>query len=83
MMVTGNISEWTKCSYVTQDPNRNPMKIPKSLKESSVFKKYKPKVNVRMFMSAPPPPVLVTIKDEPAARYLDITPSIKKGHNSK
>ncbi|XP_073951356.1 poly-(ADP-ribose) polymerase [Choristoneura fumiferana] len=61
---TGNVSEWTKCSYVTQDPKRKAMKVPKEFKESSAFTKYKPKKGVRLFEAAPPPPVIVK-KEEP------------------
>ncbi|KAI8428807.1 hypothetical protein MSG28_007474 [Choristoneura fumiferana] len=59
-----NVSEWTKCSYVTQDPKRKAMKVPKEFKESSAFTKYKPKKGVRLFEAAPPPPVIVK-KEEP------------------
>ncbi|CAG9783197.1 unnamed protein product [Diatraea saccharalis] len=62
---TGNISEWTKCSFVTQNPKRKPMAVPKAFKKSSVFNKYKPKVDVRLFHSAPPPPVIVNLKQDP------------------
>ncbi|KAJ8732599.1 hypothetical protein PYW07_015198 [Mythimna separata] len=63
---TGNISEWTKCSYVTQNPKRKPMTVPKAYKEGSIFKKYKPKTDVRLF-EVEKLPLLVVVKDEATA----------------
>ncbi|XP_075970335.1 poly-(ADP-ribose) polymerase [Anticarsia gemmatalis] len=62
---TGNLSEWTKCSAVTQTPSRVPMKIPSSYKDGSIFKKFKPKTDVRLFEAAPRP-VMIVVKDEPS-----------------
>ncbi|KAL0840559.1 hypothetical protein ABMA28_015776 [Loxostege sticticalis] len=66
---TGNVSEWTKCTYVTQNPKRRQMVVPSQYMDT--FKKFKSKVDVREFMAAPPPPVLLTVKSEAG-------PSIKK-----
>ncbi|XP_037299289.1 poly [ADP-ribose] polymerase [Manduca sexta] len=66
---TGDISEWTKCSYTTQNPERKALKIPTEFKEMPVFRKFKPKTDVRLFHAAPRPNVIV--KDEP-------TTSVKK-----
>ncbi|XP_063839454.1 poly [ADP-ribose] polymerase [Ostrinia nubilalis] len=68
---TGSVSEWTKCTYTTQNPKRKPMIVPSAYKEGSIFNKYKPKVDVREFMAAPPPPVILTVKSEAG-------PSVKK-----
>lgn len=64
---TGNISEWTKCSYVTQNPKRKPMKIPSAYKDGSIFKKYKPKTDVRVFEAAPRPTQVIVKKEEPGS----------------
>ena len=32
---TGNISGWTKCSFLTKTPNKVPWKIPQELKDAS------------------------------------------------
>ncbi|CAK1553493.1 unnamed protein product [Leptosia nina] len=50
---TGNISEWTKCSYTTRNPKRKPMAVPSAYKDGSAFKRYKPKVAERLFENAP------------------------------
>lgn len=55
----GNLTEWTKCSYVTQNPKRTPMKVPKAFAGGSIFKKYKPKTDVRLFEAAIRPQVIV------------------------
>ncbi|KAJ0180031.1 hypothetical protein K1T71_004622 [Dendrolimus kikuchii] len=60
----GNLTAWTKCSYITQEPKRKPMIIPVYFKDDPVFKKYKPKTDVRLFQAAPPPVVIV--KAEPS-----------------
>ncbi|RVE52809.1 hypothetical protein evm_002466 [Chilo suppressalis] len=62
---TGNVTEWTKCCFVTQDPKRKPISVPNAFKKSSVFNKFKPKVDVRLFHSLPPPPVIVNLKQDP------------------
>lgn len=56
---SGNLTEWTKCSYVTQNPKRTPMKVPKAFAGGSIFKKYKPKTDVRLFEAAIRPQVIV------------------------
>ncbi|UJR16963.1 hypothetical protein I4U23_003861 [Adineta vaga] len=39
---TGNLTEWTKCSYSTQLPKRKPFEIPDHIKEKySIFENYK------------------------------------------
>lgn len=62
----GNISEWTKCSYVTQNPKRKPMIVPSAYQGGSIFKRYKPKTDVRLF-DAEPQPILVVVKNEATA----------------
>ncbi|XP_048485241.1 poly [ADP-ribose] polymerase [Plutella xylostella] len=64
---SGNVSEWTKCTHVTQEPKRKPMKVPKEFKKMPIFQKFKPKVGVRLFQAAPPPPPLLIIKKEEPA----------------
>ncbi|CAB3243872.1 unnamed protein product [Arctia plantaginis] len=61
----GNISEWTKCAYVTQEPKRIAMKVPKAFKEGSIFNKFKPKTGVRLFEAAPRPAMII-VKNEPS-----------------
>ncbi|KOB72904.1 Poly, partial [Operophtera brumata] len=46
-----------------EDPKRQPMTIPSVYKSMDAFRKFKPKVDVRLF-SAAPRPVMVFIKDE-------------------
>lgn len=41
------------------------MKVPDEFKKSSAFNKYKPKVGVRLFKSAPKPQFIVVKKEEP------------------
>ncbi|KAM3962867.1 poly-(ADP-ribose) polymerase [Aphomia sociella] len=62
---TGHISDWTKCSYTTQDPKRKPLNIPSAYKKNPAFDKFKSKVDVRVFRSAPPPSALINLKQEP------------------
>ncbi|CAB3982898.1 Poly [ADP-ribose] polymerase 1 [Paramuricea clavata] len=46
----GNITEWTKCTNVTKDPERTAWKISTDLKEDIDFlKKFKPKKGKRIF----------------------------------
>ncbi|CAF3786663.1 unnamed protein product [Rotaria sordida] len=41
---TGNITEWTKCMYSTQSPNRKPFEIPVDVKQQyNILPKYNPK----------------------------------------
>ncbi|XP_063361002.1 poly [ADP-ribose] polymerase [Cydia amplana] len=61
---TGDVSEWTKCSYVTKEPQRKPMKVPAAFKDGAPFKRLKPKKGVRLFENAPPPQIIVK-KEEP------------------
>ncbi|XP_041975989.1 poly [ADP-ribose] polymerase isoform X2 [Aricia agestis] len=61
---TGDISEWTKCRYVTKEPKRAVMKIPEAYKSKSAFLKFKSKVGVRVFEVEPPPTLLVVKKEE-------------------
>lgn len=66
IIIIGNVSEWTKCTYVTQNPKRRQMVVPSQYMDT--FKKFKSKVDVREFMAAPPPPVLLTVKSEAGPR---------------
>ncbi|XP_070152287.1 poly [ADP-ribose] polymerase [Polyergus mexicanus] len=51
---TGNVTEWTKCDYVTQDPKRKKCEIPSEMKKKFPIKSYKSKVKKRVFkMTAP------------------------------
>lgn len=61
---TGDISQWTKCTYVTQTPKRVAMVVPKAYAEGSIFKRYKPKTDVRVFESQPPPQLVFLKKEE-------------------
>ncbi|KAL6267071.1 hypothetical protein P5V15_000147 [Pogonomyrmex californicus] len=46
---TGNITEWSKCEYVTQDPKRKKCEIPSNMKKDFPIKSYKSKVKKRIF----------------------------------
>lgn len=46
---TGNVTEWAKCEYVTQDPKRKKCEIPSDMKEDFPIKSYKSKVKKRIF----------------------------------
>ncbi|CAG0883144.1 unnamed protein product [Darwinula stevensoni] len=47
----GNLTEWTKCTNITDNPKRKPFKIPPELAEEySLLKKYKGKVGKREFV---------------------------------
>ncbi|VVC90162.1 unnamed protein product [Leptidea sinapis] len=59
---TGNLTEWTKCMYTTRTPKRRPMIVPASYKDGSVFKKYKPKVDERVFENPPPATIIACRK---------------------
>ncbi|XP_028396308.1 poly [ADP-ribose] polymerase 1-like isoform X2 [Dendronephthya gigantea] len=65
---SGNITEWTKCTHVTKDPERTAWKISKDLKEESNFlKKFKLKKGKRIFPAVKEAPSTSTIsqgKDE-------------------
>ncbi|KAK8763975.1 hypothetical protein V5799_033404 [Amblyomma americanum] len=54
---TGNLSGWTKCSYVTLDPPRVPFKVPQEFKETYPFlNSYKAAVKKRIFPKNLPKP---------------------------
>ncbi|KAM7298231.1 poly [ADP-ribose] polymerase 1 [Ixodes scapularis] len=54
---TGNISGWTKCQYLTQDPQRTAFKVPPEFKEAYPFlKKYKYVARKRVFPKNPAKP---------------------------
>lgn len=61
---TGNISEWSKCQNVTQKPERVAFIVPAAYKKEPEFKKFKPKVSVRLFKSAPKPQFIVVKKED-------------------
>ncbi|XP_011692296.1 PREDICTED: poly [ADP-ribose] polymerase 1-like [Wasmannia auropunctata] len=46
---TGNATEWNKCEYVTQDPERKECEIPSEMKENFPIKSYKSNVKKRVF----------------------------------
>ncbi|XP_026751130.1 poly [ADP-ribose] polymerase [Galleria mellonella] len=74
---TGHISDWTKCTYMTQNPKRIPLQIPSLYKKNAPFDKYKPKVDRREFKSAPPPVTLVNIKPEASVKKEIRIPPLK------
>ncbi|XP_050445913.1 poly [ADP-ribose] polymerase [Cataglyphis hispanica] len=51
---TGNVTEWTKCDYVTQDPKRKKCEIPSDMKKKFPIKSYKSKVKKRVFKITAP-----------------------------
>ncbi|EFN84955.1 poly [ADP-ribose] polymerase [Harpegnathos saltator] len=51
---TGNITEWTKCEYVTQEPKRKKSEIPSDMKEDFPIESYKSKVKKRLFQVTAP-----------------------------
>ncbi|XP_014489527.1 PREDICTED: poly [ADP-ribose] polymerase [Dinoponera quadriceps] len=51
---TGNITEWTKCEYVTQEPKRKKCEIPIDMKEDFPIKAYKSKIKKRLFKVTAP-----------------------------
>ncbi|XP_032677618.1 poly [ADP-ribose] polymerase [Odontomachus brunneus] len=51
---TGNVTEWTKCEYVTQEPKRKKCEIPSDLKKNFPIKSYKSKVKKRQFQVTAP-----------------------------
>lgn len=62
---TGNVTEWTKCDYVTQDPKRKKCIIPNDMKEDFPIKSYKSKVKKRVFkITAPSSSSFVKKEDE-------------------
>ncbi|KAL0113855.1 hypothetical protein PUN28_011294 [Cardiocondyla obscurior] len=46
---TGDVTEWTKCEYITQDPKRKKCEIPSDIKKNFPIKSYKSKVQKRVF----------------------------------
>ncbi|XP_013185212.2 poly [ADP-ribose] polymerase isoform X1 [Amyelois transitella] len=73
---TGHISGFTSCAYITQDPKRVPLVVPSSFSDRSLFKKYKPKADVRVFRSAPKP-VLPVKKEETVVKKEVRNPPLK------
>ncbi|XP_046754057.1 poly [ADP-ribose] polymerase [Diprion similis] len=65
-MCTGDITEWTKCEYVTQDPKRSKFVVPAVLKEEHPFlKAYKSKVKRKLIrITAPTTSSSVKKEDE-------------------
>ncbi|EFN69632.1 Poly [ADP-ribose] polymerase [Camponotus floridanus] len=51
---TGNVTEWTKCTYVTQDPKRKKCEIPSDMKKEFPIKSYRSKVRKRVFKITAP-----------------------------
>lgn len=51
---TGNITEWTRCEYVTQDPKRKKCSIPEDLKNIYTALAFKPKVSTRFIKITAP-----------------------------
>uniref|UniRef100_A0A2H1VI59 Poly [ADP-ribose] polymerase n=1 Tax=Spodoptera frugiperda TaxID=7108 RepID=A0A2H1VI59_SPOFR len=52
---TGHLTEWTKCTYVTQNPKRLPMVIPTEFAKNPIFENFTPTTDVRLFETAPEP----------------------------
>ncbi|XP_047370272.1 poly [ADP-ribose] polymerase [Vespa velutina] len=62
---TGNITEWTKCEYVTQDPKRKKCSVPEELKNTYKALAFKPKVVRRLIkITAPSTSTVVKKEDE-------------------
>ena len=49
---TGNLSEWTKCSFMTRTPKRVAFKIPKEYNDVEFLKNYKYQKRERVFNKA-------------------------------
>lgn len=49
---TGNLSEWTKCSFMTRAPKRVAFKIPKVYNDVAFLKSYKYQKKERLFNKA-------------------------------
>ncbi|XP_028036394.1 poly [ADP-ribose] polymerase [Bombyx mandarina] len=60
---TGNLSEWTKCTYQTDKPKRRALKIPENYKGLDCFRSFKPTVRTRLF-HAPLPSQNFVVKQE-------------------
>ncbi|XP_043286683.1 poly [ADP-ribose] polymerase [Venturia canescens] len=62
---TGNLTEWTKCEEVTQDPKRIKFSVPKHLKEEIPFLgSYKPKIQRRIVKVTAPSTSSAVKKEE-------------------
>lgn len=65
---TGNLTEWTKCDEVTQDPKRAKFSVPKDLKEDIPFLgSYKPKIQRRIIKVTAPSTSSAVKKEEEEA----------------
>ncbi|XP_012286246.1 poly [ADP-ribose] polymerase [Orussus abietinus] len=52
---TGDLMEWAKCEFSTDDPKRKPIRIPSELKETIPFlEAFKPKVEKRLIKKVAP-----------------------------
>lgn len=60
---TGNVTEWTKCEYVTQDPKRKKCSVPEELKNTYKALAFKPKV-VRRLIKITAPSTSTIVKKE-------------------
>ncbi|KAF5305635.1 hypothetical protein FQR65_LT07716 [Abscondita terminalis] len=61
----GNVTEWSKCNYVTKEPPRAPFKVPKELAEQySFLKKYKYVRRTRIFKDVKPSVSAMKVKKE-------------------
>ncbi|XP_072940740.1 poly [ADP-ribose] polymerase [Epargyreus clarus] len=74
---TGNISEWTKCTYTTKVPDKKLMVIPSALKSIPAFKKFKPKLVDRLFENEAPPTYINVKKEEPGTEKKIPLPPLK------
>ncbi|CAH1644173.1 unnamed protein product [Spodoptera littoralis] len=68
---TGNLTEWTKCAYVTQNPKRSPMVIPTEFANNPVFENFTPSTDVRLLETAPEPDAPLAT---PAKKEVSIPP---------
>ncbi|XP_035211532.1 poly [ADP-ribose] polymerase 1-like [Stegodyphus dumicola] len=67
---SGDVTEWTKCQYVTKSPEREMFKIPKEFKEEYDFlKDYKYVKRKRLFPSNPERPSSSTNKGLPLENF--------------
>ncbi|KAI4498125.1 hypothetical protein M0802_006611 [Mischocyttarus mexicanus] len=70
---TGDLTEWTKCEYVTQDPKRQKCSVPEDLKSTNKALAFKPKVAKRLIkVTAPSTSSAVKKEDD-----VDAGPKIK------
>lgn len=71
---TGDLTEWTKCEYVTQDPKRQKCSVPEDLKNTYKALAFKPKVVKRLIkVTAPSTSSAVKKEDDD----VDAGPKIK------